>query len=74
MSSTPPGFKTIGPIIDHETTKEKFRDACKADGITMENKLKEMILTFVKSKFPDYEPPSLANTDDAIKAGDTIIS
>ena len=72
MSSTPPGYKTIGPIIDHETTKEKFRDACKSDGITMENKLKEMILAFVKSKFPDYAPPE--NNQNAGEQKETIIS
>jgi hypothetical protein len=57
MSSAPQGYSTIGPIYELKTVKEKFIEVCKAEDKTMEQKLKELIKTAVKTTFPEFAFP-----------------
>jgi hypothetical protein len=43
MSTLPPGYASVGPIYIPVEDKEKFVAACKAEGKTMEVKLKDLI-------------------------------
>lgn len=57
MPSVPPGCKTIGPIYEYESVKNKFVELCKNEGKYMETKLKELIRGAVSAAFPDFVFP-----------------
>jgi len=54
MSSVPEGYSSIGPVYMTTRMKEKFVDACKLDGKTINTKLKEIVLATIREKFPDF--------------------
>ena len=54
MSSSPEGFSTIGPHYFPSVEKEKFRDACKIDNVTMGEQIDILVKGYIKSKFPDF--------------------
>jgi len=57
MSSAPPGYTTLGPIYILIPVKDKFRNACDLDGVTMERKLKTIVNTVIVQRFPDFTIP-----------------
>lgn len=57
MSSVPLGYGTIGPFVENLEVKDKFIEVCKAEGKTMENKLKELVLAAIQSRFPGFLHP-----------------
>jgi hypothetical protein len=60
MSTLPPGYASVGPIYIPEPDKQAFVDVCKAEGKTMEVKLKEL-LDMANGKKPWPVPVGVPN-------------
>jgi hypothetical protein len=57
MTTVPPGYSTLGPVYLLSTIKEKFKDCCKLEDVTMESELKRFVKMKIKEKFPEFECP-----------------
>ena len=57
MANLPEGVSSLGPVYLPTDTKEKYRDACKEKKTTMEAQIKGNVHAFIKSVFPDWNPP-----------------
>ena len=64
MTTAPSGCSTIGPIFEFTSTKLKFIELCKIEGKSMGDKIKDMIHSEIKGRFPDYVFPDYESKGD----------